>query len=129
MNQISSLKEKIKELERKQKEEEELNKDPFRFLKQRIERNTKLLIDVKARDQKNIMYNPNNYDRNTLQPEMNYYIESIESDKSIIQMFTKLTSEIENLKEQVEDQEAEIEGLKKQIKNDSTDIIDLLSID
>jgi hypothetical protein len=36
--EIQSLKEKIKELELKKQEEENRKKDPFRYLKQRIEK-------------------------------------------------------------------------------------------
>lgn len=98
--EINNLKKKIQELEIKQKQEEEKYKDPLYFLKQRIERNKKLLHKVHETIEYNIKCNPNNYDRKSLEPDINYFIENIECDKQILNMFSKLEERIHKLEKQ-----------------------------
>lgn len=86
-DEINKLRSRLEELERQKKEEEERNKDPFRHLRQRIEKKTQQMKQCNSNDQVNIQY----------------FINEIECDKSILQALETLQQELKELRKQVTD--------------------------
>lgn len=83
--EIKQLQARIQELERQKKEEEERNRDPFRHLRQRIDKKTQYMKQCNPNDQANI----------------EYFINEIECDKSILQAIESLQAEVKELRKQL----------------------------
>lgn len=93
--EIKQLQARIQELEQKKKEEEQRNKDPFRFLRERIARKNKLISDQESAVVHAI--------RNSMNPQIfrdhiAMYTHEVNCDLSIIQAFEKLQAEVDALR-------------------------------
>jgi hypothetical protein len=86
-DEIKQLREKLETLERQKKEEDERNKDPFRWLRERIDDRTKELA---------IMQSPGHHpERN---PEgIRVTTRELESDKCILKAILALQAEVKAL--------------------------------
>lgn len=84
-DEINQLRVKLETLERQKKDEEERNKDPFRYLRERIQtRTTELFLE----DQK---YRRNGH-------TIAFLTREIECDKSILQALLELQTEVKSLR-------------------------------
>lgn len=89
--EIKQLRTRLEELERQKKEEEERNKDPFRYLRQRI----------KDRTEEMKLYNPNNGQGH--KDAIRISLREIECDRSILQAIESLQAEVKELRKQLTD--------------------------
>ncbi len=104
--QIQRLKKQLEELEQKKREEEERKKDPFRCLRERIE-GFRPSLEANQRELapylENPQYKPHNRDTHmkNLQQGVEAVTRSMECDQLIIDMFTKIFAELQDIRTQV----------------------------
>ena len=93
--EIKQLQARIQELEQKKREEDERNKDPFRFLRGRIEKRNKL---ISYYDSQITHALHNNLNAQQFRDGITGQTHENNCDLSIIQAFEKLQAQVEELR-------------------------------
>ena len=91
--EIKQLQARIQELEQKKREEDERNKDPFRFLRGRIEWRERQIGEHEAQ-----IKNPGQHYKQPHHDAIAIYERENNCDLSIIQAFEKLQAQVEELR-------------------------------
>jgi hypothetical protein len=91
--EIKQLQARIQELEQKKREEDERNRDPFRFLRERIERREGQIGEHEAQ-----IKNPGQHYKQPHHDAIAVYMHENNCDLSIIQAFEKLQAQVEELR-------------------------------
>ena len=96
--EINKLRARLEELERQKREEDEKNKDPFRYLRQRIERREQQISHLEEQIQ-----NPGKLNKQQYHDMLASVIAENECDRCIIQAIESLQTEVRELRKQLTD--------------------------
>jgi hypothetical protein len=97
--EIKQLQARLQELEQKKREEEERNKDPFRFLRERIERRDRQIVEQEAN-----VKNPERVGGWSKQPHLDaiaLYMHENKCDLCILQAFETLQTDLNAVRDEL----------------------------